>query len=313
MSDRGHDSIRFFAIDPAGADAATPLTEVTAPDQDFLFNATQEEVNAEATAYGLAVWQPNPGEAYAVVTQADATTIGVFRFVERDGRMGYEPAGSIDMPATFALPDGTTWAPCDEPGALPLLEGVVVDQETGVLYAAQEDVGLWRLDLPLTATTKPQLIDVVADYGVAKAWDEESEECTPTGADAGVGGQLLTADAEGVDIVYGPGRTGYVVVSSQGDSTFAVYERQGRNRPVGAFEVLGADGVDRIDGSDGLAVTNRPVGEDYPRGLLVTHDEPETPDAGRDATNFSYVSWGDVADALRLRVSTAAANDPRLG
>ena len=60
-------------------------------------------------------------------------------------------------------------------------------------------------------------------------------------------------------------------------------------------------------------MTNRPVGG-YPQGLLVTHDEPETGadvDEERDATNFSYVAWDDVADALGLSVSTAAGNDPR--
>jgi 3-phytase len=60
-------------------------------------------------------------------------------------------------------------------------------------------------------------------------------------------------------------------------------------------------------------VTNRPVG-DYRQGLLVTHDEPETGpdvDESRDATNFSYVAWNDVADALGLTVSTTAGNDPR--
>ncbi|WP_373310565.1 hypothetical protein, partial [Asanoa iriomotensis] len=63
----------------------------------------------------------------------------------------------------------------------------------------------------------------------------------------------------------------------------------------------------------GLAVTNRPVGA-YRQGLLVSHDEPETGptvDEERDATNFSYVSWGAIARAMDLRVDTSAANDPR--
>jgi 3-phytase len=38
VSDRFNDQLRFWVIDPAGADAATPLTEVTAPEQAFLFN-----------------------------------------------------------------------------------------------------------------------------------------------------------------------------------------------------------------------------------------------------------------------------------
>ncbi len=70
-----------------------------------------------------------------------------------------------------------------------------------------------------------------------------------------------------------------------------------------------------MNGSDGLAVTNRVVG-DYREGLLVTHDEPESGadvDNDRDPTNFSYVHWGEVADALGLQVSTRAGNDPRRG
>ena len=34
-------------------------------------------------------------------------------------------------------------------------------------------------------------------------------------------------------------------------------------------------------------------------------------DAERDATNFSYVSWGDIADALGLVTDTRTDNDPR--
>jgi 3-phytase len=74
-------------------------------------------------------------------------------------------------------------------------------------------------------------------------------------------------------------------------------------------------GVDDVNGSDGLAVTNRPVGE-YQEGLLVTHDEPESGDdvdPERDPTNFSYVGWGPIADALKLLVDTTAGNDPRFG
>ena len=150
---------------------------------------------------------------------------------------------------------------------------------------------------------QPRLIDKVKDFGVQDAWNADSEECDPVGPDKGYGGSLLTADAEGVDVYDGPGRTGYVVVSSQGDDTFAVYDLRGRNAAVGSFRVRGVGGVDDINGSDGLAISSRKVGS-YTRGLLVSHDEPETgPDVDpeRDATNFSYVDWGAVSDALRLR------------
>jgi 3-phytase len=312
VSDRYNDVLRFWVIDPAGADAATPLTEVTAPEPEFLFNPDRAAVDEEQTAYGLAVYQPDPESAFAVVTQEGTTTIATARIVTVEAGLGYTDVERLEFPAEFELPDGTTWTPCEEPGVLPQLEGVAVDQRNGVLYAAQEDVGLWRIQLPL-GDGEPELIDRVADFGITDEYDEESEECVPVDDEAGgFGGSNLVADAEGVDIYYGPDDTGYVIVSSQGDSRFAVYATEGDNASLGTFEIVG-DGVDDIDGSDGLAVTNRPVGA-FGDGLLVTHDEPETGDDvddERDATNFSYVDWADVAAALGLVVTTDAGHDPR--
>lgn len=313
VSDRYNDQLRFFTIDPAGADAATPLVEVTAPEQAFLFSPDRATVDEEHTAYGVAVWQPQGGAASVAVTQEGAPMLATARIVEVDGGLGYTDVATTEIPSSFPLPDGTVWTPCEEPGVGPQLEGVTVDQRSGVLYAAQEDVGLWRVQLPF-GSAEPKLIDRVKDFGIHDAYDPETEECEPVDPSAeGFGGSVLEADAEGVDLYYGPGASGYLIVSSQGDDTFAVYQRQGSNRLVGSFEVDGVDGVDEINGSDGLAVTNRPVGG-YLQGLLVTHDEPETGadvDGERDATNFSYVAWADVADGLGLSVSTVAGNDPR--
>ena len=315
VSDRYNDQLRFWVIDPLGADAATPLTEVTAHEQEFLFSEDRAEIDEEHTAYGVAVYQPGDGTTYAVETQEGDTAITTVRLVTDGEAIGYTDITHLELPDEFPLPDGTTWVPCEEPGIRPQLEGVAVDQRTGTLYATQEDVGLWRIELPL-ASSEPRLLDTVADFGVHDAWNEEAEECEPIDPDAlSYGGPNLVADAEGVDIYYGPGRTGYVLVSSQGDDRFAVYSLLGRNRSLGTFRVRGVGvGVDDVNGSDGLAVTNRPVGE-YDEGLLVTHDEPETGpdvDAGRDATNFSYVDWGEIADALDLLVDTTWRNDPRL-
>ncbi|MEV0951796.1 phytase [Promicromonospora sp. NPDC050249] len=303
VSDRYNDQIRFFAIDPAGAKAAQPLTEVTAPELEFLFSPDRKTVAEDQTAYGLAVYQRH-GRTYAVVTQEGSTTIATARITTGPDGVGYTDVEHLAMPGEFPLPDGTTWVPCEEPGVAPQLEGLAVDRRTGTLYAAQEDVGLWRVQLPL-GSGEPRLVDRVKDFGVHDAYDPETEECAPVDPAApSYGGKNLTADAEGVDIWYGPGRKGYVIVSSQGDDTYGVYDLRGHNRALGTFRVAG-DGVDDVNGSDGLAVSNAPVGE-YRSGLLVTHDEPETgsdvdPDREEDATGFSYVHWGDVAKALRLR------------
>lgn len=313
VSDRYNDQLRFFAIDPAGADAAQPLREVTASEQEFLFNPDRAAVDEEHTAYGVAAWQPGDGSTYAVITQEGTTRIATARIAETGGKLGYRDVSYLDLPGSFPLPNGTTWTPCEEPGVQPQLEGVAVDQRSDVLYATQEDVGLWRIPLPLGAG-EPKLLDRVADFGIHDTYNPDTEECEPNDPTAsGYGGPNLVADAEGVDLYYGPDRTGYVLVSSQGDDRFAVYATEGSNRSLGTFRVAG-DGVDEVNGSDGLAVTNRVVGH-YRQGLLVTHDEPETGadvDPERDATNFSCVDWGHIANSLHLTISTRAGNDPRL-
>jgi 3-phytase len=109
-------------------------------------------------------------------------------------------------------------------------------------------------------------------------------------------------------------RTGYIIVSSQGNDQYAVYSTSGNNHSLGPFREAGV-GVEDVSGSDGLAVTNRAVGK-YSEGIFVSHDEPESGegiDPDRDPTNFSYVSWGSVAKALKLKVDTTVDNDPSFG
>ncbi len=319
VSDRYNDTIRFFTIDPAGSAPSTPLAEVTSAAYDWLFVASDEELADEHTAYGLAVWQPSLGGTFAVATQEARTTLAIAEIKpQANGTVGYEVVREIVMPASFPLADGTTWTPCDEPGVDPQFEGVTVDQANGVLSAAQEDVGLWRIDL--VGKKAPVLIDKVTDFGIHDAYDEETEECEPLpgqpSEDANPFGGTITADAEGVDLYYGQGNTGYIILSSQGSDEFFVYARQGNNKLVGSFTVGEGNGFDAVHGSDGLAVTNRPVG-DFRQGLLVTHDEPHTGagvDEDQDPTNFHFVDWAQIADGLGLTLNKAglkASNDPR--
>ena len=62
----------------------------------------------------------------------------------------------------------------------------------------------------------------------------------------------------------------------------AARSRPDQNRSLGTFVINGV-GVNDVNGSDGLAVTNRLVG-DYVQGLLVSHDEPESGTDVEDGT-----------------------------
>ncbi len=306
-TDRGRDKLVIYGID--GSRAEGPVKDVTAEKSaPYIFSADQDEVNKQATAYGLASWKDQKtGRIYAVVTQETTNQVALLELTkEADGRYGYRKIRTIGFPTTFTLPNGKTWAPCEEPGEQPYLEGMRVDPANGMLYAGQEDVGVWRLRADLTG--EPTLIDKVRDFGVPYTQDPATGECAP-GEDPGFGGDHLTADVEGITLLDRPGGGGYVVVSSQGDSTFAMYDRDpAKGNPfVRSFRVVAGKGaIDGADGTDSLDIVNQSFGSAYPRGLAVIQDAPDTPtvtgDDGepREGSNYKYVDLGDLSTATGL-------------
>lgn len=306
VSDRGNDRLRIYRIDPARPNA--PLTDVTAPDAAPVFSADQAEINNQRTAYGLATWTDRAtGRSYALVSRRERTRLALLELLPAaNGTVGYRTIRTLDLPSSFRLPDGTRWSPCGEPGELPQVEGMVVDPATGTLYAGQEDIGIWRLRADLTG--EPVLVDRTREYGVPGTYDEETEECVP-GADPGYGGKRLSADVEGLTLYQERGGDGYLLASSQGDDTFALYDREVSegNEYEGGFRVGAASAtLDAVQECDGAAVLNAPLGSRYPHGLLVVqdgHETPEVPDGEggtRTATGFKFVDLGELADAAEL-------------
>ncbi|MEV3988823.1 phytase [Streptomyces sp. NPDC049837] len=300
-TDRGHDRLRIHRITPGRA--AGPLTDITDPAAPPVFSSDQDEINDQHTAYGLATWTDRAtGRSYALVSRRNRTTVALLELTPTPaGTVTYRKVRSLDLPSSFRLPDGTSWTPCGEPGELPQVEGMVVDPANGMLYAGQEDVGIWRVRADLTGTA-PKLVDRVREYGVPAVYDEASEECVP-GADPGFGGSRLSADVEGLTLLTEADGDGHLLASSQGDDTFALYDREPEdaNEYEGGFRVTAtADGA--VDGSeecDGAAVLNAPLGTAYPRGLLVVQDGRDTPAAGeREGTDFTFVDLGEVMDRL---------------
>ncbi|MEV0219584.1 phytase [Streptomyces sp. NPDC050704] len=305
VSDRGNDRLRIYRIDPSRPGG--PLTDITDPAAAPVFSADQAEINDQRTAYGLATWRDKAsGRTYALVSQRERTRLALLELTPAaGGRIGYRNVRTLDLPSSFRLPDGTSWSPCAEPGELPQVEGMVVDPATGTLYAGQEDIGIWRLRADLTG--KPVLVDKVKEYGVPGVYDEATEECTP-GADPGYGGQRLTADVEGLTLFQERDGDGYLLASSQGDNTFALYDREvsEANEYEGGFRIGAASALDSVEECDGAAVLNAPLGARYPRGLLVVQDGEETPavpdgEGGtRTATGFKFVDLGTVVDAADM-------------
>lgn len=306
VSDRGNDRLRVYRIDPSRRGG--PLKDVTDPAAAPVFSADQAEIDEQRTAYGLATWQDRAsGRSYALVSRRDTTDLALLELrPTARGTVGYRLVRTLTLPSSFRLPDGTSWTPCAEPGELPQVEGMVVDPDSGTLYAGQEDVGIWRL--PAGLNGRPVLVDKVREYGVPGTYDPETEECAP-GADPGYGGRHLAADVEGLTLLRESGGDGYLMASGQGDDSFALYDREvserGRNEYEGGFRItaVSAD-LDGSEECDGAAVLNEPLGSLYPHGLLVVQDGHETSasgdEEGREATGFKFVDLGALRNATGM-------------
>ncbi|MFG1624046.1 phytase [Kribbella sp. NPDC049227] len=280
VTDRGRDQLRTYAV------KAGRLTDVTSAKAPLVFSKDTDEVQDQHTAYGLAATEIH-GQPVVAVTRRSETRVGFFRLVpDGHGKITYRPIGNVDLPSSFRLSDGSTWSPCEEPGDRPQLEGMVFDRTTNDLYAAQEDVGVWRIP----QHGKPELVEKVREYGQPAAYDEETEECAPTGPVSREAGKYLSADAEGLTIAYEHGKR-IMYASSQGDSTFASYRMDGRRLVYRAgFQVVDGPAADGVQHSDGAAVTTHPLGPRFPHGLFAVHDGENTPgDGDREGTNFKLV------------------------
>jgi 3-phytase len=157
-------------------------------------------------------------------------------------------------------------------------EGCVADDIGGALFVGEEDVALWKMDAEPDGGSAMTAVDRV--------------ESNPA----------IKDDIEGMGIYdLGNGR-GYVVVSSQGNDTYAVYRRDGDHAYLGSFAVVadGARGIDGISETDGLDVSSRNLGPGFEHGAMVAQD-------GRNVLpsqnqNYKYVPWESIAKALKLEM-----------
>lgn len=147
-------------------------------------------------------------------------------------------------------------------------EGCVADDRLARLYVGEEARGIWSFGAEPGAGSRRVLVDSTGDGG------------------------HLTADVEGLAIAYGSGGDrsgggGHLVASSQGSSSFVVYRRAGGNRYEGTFEVRTGNGIDAVDGTDGIDVTTTDLGPPFQRGLFVAQDDRN--DSGHQ--NYKLVPW----------------------
>jgi hypothetical protein len=159
------------------------------------------------------------------------------------------------------------------------VEGLVADDGLRHLYVGEEDVGIWKY------SAEP-------NGGSARTQVDRT----------GTGGQLA-ADVEGQTNYYASGGAGYLLASSQGNNEFAVYRRDANNAFVGSFGLIAGGGIDAVTDTDGIDVTNFPLGSQFPQGLFIAQDNDD---------NFKLARWDAIDAAFGGALISDTAWDPRL-
>lgn len=291
VSDRGRDRLRTYFVDARGAKAGDAvLTDVSAAELPRVFAETEADVEEQFTAYGVTMRAGHDAKLYAIASQRHATNLAMVEMLWDGESMTYAKTATLALPASFDLSDGTSWTPCEDPGDEPQVEGMVVDRHHDVLYAAQENVGLWRIPLHGSGFGEPELIEKVREFGQAYTYDAVEEECYLQGEPHPDGGQYIAADAEGVSIAYNLGRSATLFASSQGDDKLVEYTLYPEFAHKETFTVVDSDATDGAQHTDGTAVVDGYMGEQFPHGLIVLQDGEDTPaDGDRETTNFKFV------------------------
>lgn len=209
--------------------------------------------------YGLCMYRSaRTGKHYVLVNQGDGAM--------KQWELVATPAGKVRIKLVRDLPFASQ------------VEGCVADDETGMLYVGEEDVGIWRQGAEPSGGPARTMLAAVKDN------------------------PALKDDMEGMGLYKLDARRGYLVVSSQGNDSYAVFRREGGNAYVGSFQVgaNAAEGIDGISETDGLEITSASAGGIYGGGMMVAQD-------GRNVSppehqNFKLVPWERIAKALKLEI-----------
>ncbi len=220
------------------------------------------------------------GEVYGVALYKSASTGKYYVFV--GGKMGeteqYELLASENNTVDANLLRSFNFSSQSE--------GMVADDELGYLYIAEEDCCIWKIDAEPTKSFNPIKL-------------AQSDSTNPK----------LSFDLEGLAIYYAKNKKGYLIASSQGNYSYAIFEREKDNQYLGSFSI--ASGIiDGVEETDGLDVTNLNLGPQFSQGLFVVQDGYNYKGDSLKNQNFKLIPWEQIASLFEPALLIDAEYQP---
>ena len=154
-------------------------------------------------------------------------------------------------------------------------EGIVADDYHGKVYIGQENKALWKYDAEPSSSNKRIQIITTRDYN-------------------------MKDDFEGITLYDSGNGNGHIILSSQGNNSYAVFDRI-TNQYQGSFCLANGSDIDGTNDTDGIDVTSFSFGNKYPKGFFIAQDGANT--KGKDTLNqnFKIVNWSKISTVLHLK------------
>ena len=149
-------------------------------------------------------------------------------------------------------------------------EGCAADDDLSWVYIGEEDRAIWKFPAEPDEVSPGIIIDEVGSIGIPED------------------------DIEGITIYKTGKETGFLIVSSQGNSTYAVYDINNGNDYLGSFSI-DTGKIDRVSETDGIEAVQGNFGKNFPKGLFIVQDDKNE----GFTTNFKIVSWSDIEKGLK--------------
>ena len=136
--------------------------------------------------------------------------------------------------------------------------------------------------------------------GVLKAYrlDDSFDFSEPYIVDSREG--QIGGDPEGVSLYKTSNNSGYLILSSQGDSKFNLYDRNYPYDYITSFRIGSSKSIDNVTDTDGIETINFKLSDEYPEGIMIAQDGLNKDGYKTKRQNFKIVSFKDVLDAINV-------------